>query len=413
MGKKEIIKKEGKKLPKEFEEYIGQYMKENTVKNMADIQEMMRSMFGPTMQKMLEAEMDAKLGYSKNERADTDNSRNGYYRGREVNSNYGEIPIRVPRDRNGEIESDIVPKYSRNINGFDDQIIGLYGIGMSDRDISDQIYQLFGCTLTPEMISTITDKIIPDIQEWQKRKLEKKYPVIFIDAIHFSVKDNGQVVKKAAYIVLGVDRDGNKGVLSIVIGENESAKMWLNILNDLKNRGVQDILIVCADGLTGIKDAINIAFPESEYQRCIVHQIRNSLKYVKHEDKNELCQDLKTVYTASTAEQGFNELICLEEKWGKKYPSAIKSWIDNWDSLATFFKFSGDLRKVMYTTNPIESLNSSYRRANKNRVVFPTNMSLLKTLYLATKNIEKRWTMRYKEWDKVLAQLQILYPERI
>ena len=246
-----------------------------------------------------------------------------------------------------------------------------------------------------------------------KKEARKIYPILFIDAVHFSVKDNGQVVKKAAYVILGVDMEGMKQVLSIVVGENESAKMWLSVLNDLKNRGVQDVLIICSDGLTGIKEAISTAYPKAEYQRCIVHQIRNSLKYVRHDSKKELAKDLKRVYTASTAEQGFEVLIELEEKWGKKYPSAIRSWQDNWDSLSTFFQYSQELRKVMYTTNAIESLNSSYKRANRNRVVFPTTMSLLKTLFLATKNIEKKWTMRYKDWDMILSQLNIMYPDRM
>lgn len=394
---------------KMVEDFTSKY----TVKSQQDLQEAMRDFFGPVLQSFLEAEMDAKLGYEKNQRSTNENSRNGYYPEREVNTNYGAIPVSIPRDRNGEIESDLIPKYSRNINGFDEKIIRMYGKGMSDKQISEEMYELFGCNLTTDMISDITDKIIPEIQEWQKRRLDKVYPIVFIDAIHFSVKDNGQVVKKAAYVVLGVDTEGYKSVLSITIGENESAKMWLSILNDLKNRGLQDILIICSDGLTGIKEAISTAYPKAEHQRCIVHQIRNSLKYVKDEHKKELVTDLKGIYTAPTAEQGYEVLIELEEKWGKKYPTAINSWINNWDSLSTFFKFSPELRKVMYTTNAIESLNSCYRRINKNRVVFPTNMALLKSMYLATQGIEKKWTMRYKDWDLVLSQLKIAYPERI
>lgn len=406
-------KRKRKELPEGTRKMVEDFTSKYTVKSQQDLQEAMRDFFGPVLQSFLEAEMDAKLGYSKNERTNSENSRNGYYPEREVNTNYGAIPVSVPRDRNGEIESDLIPKYSRNINGFDEKIIKMYGRGMSDKQISEEMYELFGCNLTTDMISDITDKIIPEIQEWQKRKLDKTYPIVFIDAIHFSVKDNGQVVKKAAYVVLGVDAEGYKSVLSITIGENESAKMWLSILNDLRNRGIQDILIVCSDGLTGIKEAISTAYPKAEHQRCIVHQIRNSLKYVKDEHKKELVKDLKGIYTAPTAEQGYEVLIEVEEKWGKKYPTSINSWINNWDSISTFFKFSPELRKVMYTTNAIESLNSSYRRINKNRVVFPTNMALLKTMYLATQGIEKKWTMRYKDWDLVLSQLRIAYPERI
>ena len=404
----------GKKVEKTEEEKLAEeIVKKYDAKTGKDLNQIMRDFMGPIIQKMLEAEMEAKIGYQKNERSDVENYRNGYYPERTINTDYGQMDVRVPRDRNNEIESDLLPKYSRNINGFEEKVIKMYGLGMSDKQIQEQIDELFGCKLSTDMISDITDKIIPEIQDWQKRKIDTIYPIIFIDAIHFSVKDNGQVVKKAAYIILGVDMEGMKHVLSIVVGENESAKMWLSVLNDLKNRGVQDILILCSDGLTGIKEAISTAYPKTEYQRCIVHQIRNSLKYVKHDSKKELARDLKRVYTSSTAEQGYEVLLELEEKWGKKYPNAIRSWQDNWDSLSTFFQYSQELRTVMYTTNAIESLNSSYRRANRNRVVFPTSMALLKTLYLATKNIEKKWSVRYKDWDIILSQLNIMYPDRI
>lgn len=404
----------GKKLEKTEEEKLAEeIVKKYDAKTGKDLNQIMRDFMGPIIQKMLEAEMETKIGYQKNERSNVENYRNGYYPERTINTDYGQMDVRVPRDRNNEIESDLLPKYSRNINGFEEKVIKMYGLGMSDKQIQEEIDELFGCKLSTDMISDITDKIIPEIQDWQKRKLDRIYPIVFIDAIHFSVKDNGQVVKKAAYVILGVDMEGMKSVLSIIVGENESAKMWLSVLNDLKNRGVQDILILCSDGLTGLKEAINTAYPKTEYQRCIVHQIRNSLKYVKHDNKKELARDLKRVYTSSTAEQGYEVLLELEEKWGKKYPNAIRSWQDNWDSLSTFFQYSQELRTVMYTTNAIESLNSSYRRANRNRVVFPTSMSLLKTLYLATKNIEKKWIVRHKDWDIILSQLSILYSERI
>lgn len=404
----------GKKLEKTEEEKLAEeIVKKYDAKTGKDLNQIMRDFMGPIIQKMLEAEMETKIGYQKNERSNVENYRNGYYPERTINTDYGQMDVRVPRDRNNEIESDLLPKYSRNINGFEEKVIKMYGLGMSDKQIQEEIDELFGCKLSTDMISDITDKIIPEIQDWQKMKLDRIYPIVFIDAIHFSVKDNGQVVKKAAYVILGVDMEGMKSVLSIIVGENESAKMWLSVLNDLKNRGVQDILILCSDGLTGLKEAINTAYPKTEYQRCIVHQIRNSLKYVKHDNKKELARDLKRVYTSSTAEQGYEVLLELEEKWGKKYPNAIRSWQDNWDSLSTFFQYSQELRTVMYTTNAIESLNSSYRRANRNRVVFPTSMSLLKTLYLATKNIEKKWIVRHKDWDIILSQLRILYSERI
>ena len=253
--------------------------------------------------------MEAKIGYPKNERTENNNSRNGYYPERTVNTTYGEIPVKIPRDRAGEIESDLIPKYNRSIKGFEEKVIAMYALGMTESEISEQIFELFGCKLTDDMISDITDKILPDIQDWQKRKLDKVYPIIFIDATHFNVRDNGTVVKKAAYIVLGINEEGIKDVLSITIGENESAKVWMNILNDLKNRGLHDILILCADGLTGIKDAISAVYPRTEYQRCIVHQIRNSLKFVPYKDRKKLANDMKDIYSASSEELGYKALL--------------------------------------------------------------------------------------------------------
>jgi putative transposase len=412
MAKKEVIKKSGG-LPPELEGYMNEYLKHKSVKNMDDVQEMMRGWLGPIMQKLLDAEMESKIGYAKNERSEFENSRNGYYPERAVNTAYGEMPVKIPRDRMGEVESDLIPKYSRSMNGFEEKVIAMYGLGMTESEISEQIYDLFGCKLTDDMISDITDKILPDIQDWQKRKLDKVYPIVFIDATHFSVRDNGTVIKKAAYITLGINSEGLKDVLSITVGENESAKVWMNILTDLKNRGLQDVLIICADGLTGIKDAISAVYPKTEYQRCIVHQIRNSLKFVSYKDRKEMVEDMKPIYTASSEENGYKALLEFEEKWIKKYPNAVNSWINNWDVLSTFFKFSPELRKIMYTTNAIESLNNRYKSANKKRPVFPTNNSLLKVLYLTTIKMVKKWSTRIKDWDMILNQLKIMYDNRI
>ena len=405
-----------RKIEEEKNELVEEFFRQNDPKNIKTMDDMYtawKNFFGPAFQKMLDAEMETKLGYSKNERSDVENYRNGYYPERTVSTEMGDIPVKVPRDRNGEIESDLVPKYSRTVNGFDEKIIAMYALGLSDKDIQEQVKDIFGCNISPDMISDITDKIIPDIQEWQKRRLEKVYPIIFIDATHFHVKDNGQIVKKVAYVVLGIDEDGMKNVLTITIGENESAKYWMSVLNELKNRGVQDILVLCADGLTGLKEAISAIYPKTEYQRCIVHQIRNSLKYVPYTDKKELAHDLKSVYQAPTSEIGYENLLELEEKWKNKYPGAIQSWLDNWDVLSVFFKFSAEIRKVMYTTNAIESLNSTYKRLNRNRKVFPTDMSLLKALYLSTMKAEKKWSIRTPNWDICLSQFRIMYEGRI
>lgn len=400
----------------EKNEIVEEFFKQNDpkeIKSMQDMYDAWRNFFGPAFQKLLDAEMEAKLGYKKNERTENENSRNGYYPERNVNTEFGEISVKVPRDRNGEYESNLVPKYSRNVSGFDEKVISMYALGLSDKDIQEQINDIFGCTLSPDMISDITDKIIPEIQEWQKRRLDNVYPVVFIDATHFNVRDNGQIVKKAAYVVLAVDKDGYKKVLNITIGENESAKYWMSVLNDLKNRGLQDILILCADGLTGLKDAISAIYPNTEYQRCIVHQIRNSLKYVPYKDRKEVANDLKTVYKAPTEEIGYTNLLEVHEKWKSKYPGSTQSWIDNWSILSVFFKFSEQIRKIMYTTNAIESLNSTYKRINRNRNVFPTNTSLLKVLYLATLKAEKKWTFRADNWDLIISQLKIAYENRI
>lgn len=400
-------------LPKEMNECIDEYIKTHSVKNMADMEEMMRNLFGPSLQRLLDAEMESKLGYSKSERTNTQNSRNGYYKERNINTTYGEIPVSIPRDRMGECKSDLLPPYAKSLDGFEDKIISMYALGMTMSEIKDQIYQLFGCKLSEDMISDITDRIMPDILEWQKRKLEEVYPIVFIDATHFSVRSNGCVVKKAAYVVLGISKEGYKEVLSITVGENESAKMWANILNDLKNRGVNDVLIMCADGLTGIKEAIAAVYPKCEYQRCIVHQIRTSMKFVSYKDYKELASDLKGVYQSSTEELGYESLLKLEEKWVSKYPHAINSWLNNWDSLSTFYKFSPEIRKIMYTTNAIESLNNRYKSINKKRPVFPTDQALLKTLYLTTINVAKKWTGRMRGWDMIYNQLSILYEGRI
>ena len=383
----------GKKVEKEKNELVEEFFRRNdpkNIKSMSDMYSAWRDFFAPAFQQLLDAEMETKIGYSKNARTESENYRNGYYPERTVATEMGDIPVKVPRDRNGEIASDLVPKYSRTANGFDEKVIAMYALGLSDKDIQEQIKEIFGCNLSPDMISDITDKIVPEIQEWQKKRLDEVYPIVFIDATHFHVRDNGQIVKKAAYVVLGIDKDGMKKVLSIVVGENESAKYWMTVLNSLKNRGLQDILILCADGLTGLKEAISAVYPKTEYQRCIVHQIRNSLKYVPYTDRKELANDLKTVYTATSEELAYSNLAELDEKWKHKYPGAIQSWVDNWEVLCVFFKFTPEIRKIMYTTNAIESLNSTYKRINRNRNVFPTDTSLLKVLYLSTlKGCEK------------------------
>ncbi|ABN53208.1 transposase mutator type [Acetivibrio thermocellus ATCC 27405] len=327
------------------------------------MQEALKDLLGDTIQNMLEAELDEHLGYEKYESTEEakSNYRNGYT-SKTLKSSVGQVEIDIPRDRNAEFEPKIVPKYKRDISEIENKIIAMYARGMSTREINEQIQEIYGFEVSAEMVSKITDKILPQIEEWQKRPLGEVYPIVFIDAIHFSVKNDGIVGKKAVYIVLAIDIEGQKDVIGIYVGENESSKFWLSVLKDLKNRGVKDILILCADALSGIKDAINAAFPNTEYQRCIVHQIRNTLKYVSDKGRKEFARDLKRIYTAPNEKAGYDQMLEVSEKWEKKYPAAMKSWKSNWDVICPFFKYSEELRKIMYTTNTIESLNSSYRR---------------------------------------------------
>lgn len=262
-------------------------------------------------------------------------------------------------------------------------------------------------------ISDVTDKILPQIEDWQKRPLSEIYPVIYIDAIHYSVRDNGIIRKLAAYVILGINQEGRKEVLTIQIGENESSKYWLTVLNELNNRGVKDILLICADGLTGIKEAISAAFPKTEYQRCIVHQVHNTLKYAADKDRKQFAADLKTIYHAPTEEKAIAALEQVTEKWTEKYPNSMKSWKQNWDAISPIFKFSMAVRKVIYTTNAIESLNATYRKLNRQRSVFPSDTALLKALYLATFEATKKWTMPIRNWGQVYGELSIMYEGRL
>ena len=319
----------------------------------------------------------------------------------------------VPQDRQSSFEPQVLPKRQKDISSIDDKIIAMYAKGMTTRQISETIEDIYGFEVSEGMISDITDKILPRIEEWQNRPLSPVYPIVFIDAVHFSVRDDGVIRKLAAYVVLGINEDGKKEVLSIVVGENESSKYWLSVLNSLKNRGVQDILILCSDGLTGIKDAISTAFPKTEQQRCIVHMVRNTLKYVANKDMKTFAKDLKTIYTAASEETARKQLETVTKKWSGQYPSAMNRWHDNWDAVSPIFKFSKDVRTAFYTTNAIESLNSCYRRLNKQRSVFPSSQSLMKALYLGTFEIAKKWTMPIRNWGRVRGELEIMYPDRM
>lgn len=406
------MKKRKEKLSEGKRHIISSLIQEYDIQSAEDIQEALKDLLGGTIENMLKAELDNHLGYEPYERSESSNSRNGN-KPKMVRSKYGQLEIDVPQDRDGSFEPHIVKKRQKDISQIEEKIISMYAKGLSTRQISDQIDEIYGFEISEGMVSDITDRLLPQIHDWQQRPLDEVYPIVFIDAVHFSVRDNHIVKKLAAYIVLGISADGKKEVLSIQIGENESSKYWLAILNELKNRGVKDILILCADGLTGIKESISVAFPNTEYQRCIVHQVRNTLKHVSDKDKKSFAKDLKSIYHASNEEQGHSIMLEVAEKWHSYYPNAMKSWSVNWDAICPIFKFSSDVRKVIYTTNSIESLNSSYRRLNRQRSVFPSDVALLKALYLATFEATKKWTLPVRNWGKVYGELSIMYEGRL
>ena len=398
-------------------EMMSNYLKENNVKvkDGTDVNSIMRDMMSVILEGALDQEMDEELGYSKYDyrNKETDNSRNGHSQ-KTMHTSYGDMEIDIPRDRKGEFEPQIVKKYQNTVTqDMEEKIISMYAKGMTTRQISETIEDIYGFETSESFISDVTDKILPQIEDWQNRPLDDVYPILYIDAIHYSVRDNGVIRKLAAYVILGINTEGKKEVLTITIGDNESAKYWLSVLNELKNRGVKDILIICADGLTGIKEAISAAFPKTEYQRCIVHQVRNTLKYVPDKDRKAFATDLKTIYQAADEQKALAALDRVTEKWSPKYPNSMKRWKDNWDAVSPIFKFSTTVRKVIYTTNAIESLNSTYRKLNRQRSVFPSDTALLKALYLATFEATKKWTTTIRDWGQVYGELSIMYEGRL
>ena len=399
-------------------ELMKEYVNSQKFTNTTEIMEAMKAMFGDVLQQVMEAELDTKLGYEKSERTSNDdesrlskNYRNGHSK-KTVKTQLGEVTINVPRDRNGEYEPSIIGKYNRNADGMEEKILSLYSCGMSQRDISEQIKNLYDVEISPELVSKISEKIMPEVTAWQNRPLNSIYPFVFMDAIHYKVKENHQYVTKAAYVVLGINMDGCKDILGIWIGEHESAKFWLNVLNDLKNRGVQSVYVFCVDGLTGFREAISSVYPKAQIQRCIIHQIRSSTKFVSYKDIKKLMADLKTVYQAINEEEALNNLMKFKETWGKTYPSCVKSWEENWDILSTFFAYPAEVRKIIYTTNIIEGLNRQFRSITKTKPSFTNDDSLRKMLYLASKKIVEHWTARCRNWDQVLNQLDIMFSEQ-
>lgn len=377
-----------------------------------DLQEALKDLLGDTMEQMLKAELDEHLDYEYGEKPLSLNTRNGSSK-KTVKSSYGNIDLNIPRDREGSFEPQALKKYQKDISNIENQIISMYAKGMTTRDISTHIKEIYGFGISESMVSKITNKILPTIEEWQNRPLEKVYPFVFLDAIHYHVRENNIVVKKAVYIALGYNTEGYKEVLGMWVGENESSKYWLLVLNQLKERGLEDILIVSTDNLSGFSQAIESVYPKTEIQKCIIHQIRNSTKFVSYRDIKELMKDLKTVYKASTEKLILSNLDIFEEKWGKKYPMCVNSWRNNWAELATYFKYPEGIRKLIYTTNSIENFNRQLRKVTKNKTIFPSDYALQKSLYLAMVDASSKWTSRIRGWDQILSQLSIFFEGRI
>ena len=382
------------------------------VKTSEDLQIFMREMMKEAIETIYEGEIESHLGYKKNEVSSSGNSRNGYSSKR-VKSELGNVDLEVPIDRLSSFSPEIVKKRQRDISGLESKVLSMYAKGMSNRDIQAHIYDIYGHKLSPETISVITDKIIPLVKEWQNRPLEELYAIVFMDGMVLKLRVDGVVKNVTIYFVIGINMEGRKSCLGMYLSETESAKYWLSVMTELQNRGVKDILIFAVDNLRGISEAIRSMFPQAEIQKCIVHQIRNSLKFVSWKERKELASNLKSVYTAATEEKALLELEKFSEKWDKKYPNISKSWKNNWSELSTFFKYSEEIRRLIYTTNPVESFNSKVRKVTKTKGSFPTEDALFKLLYLVIIDIEKKWCMSMRNWGTIYSQLYIHFEDRI
>jgi transposase-like protein len=371
-------------------------------------------LFATTLEQMLEAELTAHLGYQPYaaEGRNSGNSRNGK-RGRQVRSSGGDVTIQVPRDRNSSFQSPLLEPYQSSTNELEEKIIGLYAKGISTRDIQETLRDLYGVEVTPTTISTITDKVWSLVEAWQNRPLATIYPIVFLDALHLKLRRDGKVVNTAIYIVLGVDLDGQRDVLGHWVGDGaEGANFWLSVVTDLQARGVADIFIACVDGLTGFKAAIQAVFPQTHIQRCVIHQVRHSLNYVSWKDKAAFANDMKAIYQAPTREAAEAKLLRLGEKWNKHYAIAVRSWESNWEDLTTMFDYPPDIRRLIYTTNNVESYNGQLRKVTKTKGAFPSAEAVRKLLFLVTRNITRKWTMPVLNWASILNQLAIRFADR-
>ena len=396
-------------------EQARKFLEEGNFTDAQSIANAIKETFKEVLQEALETEMSQELGYAKNDwsQKETDNCRNGHHK-KTVRSEFGNVELDIPQDKNGEFEPVIVPKHSREVSpSINDMIISMYAKGMSTIDINSHMENIYGVNVSAELVSKITDKILPEARDWQKRPLDRIYPIIYLDGMMFNVAENGSVQKKTAYIVHGINIEGHKDILSIHQGEAESAKFWMSVLSDLKERGVEDILIACVDGLTGFNEAIKAVFPNTDVQRCIIHQVRNCTKFVSYKDRKKFCDDMKLIYKAKDEEAAFEGFEEFSEKWKSKYPYAVKSWERNWDELMTFMKYASEIRRLIYTTNPIEAFNRGIRKVTKTKTSFRTSDSLFKILYLVSKDIVKKWTMPIPNWSLIFNQLVIHFEGRL
>lgn len=394
---------------------IRELLEMSNITSMDDIQNLFKETIAEFMEDGLETELDKELGYSRYDyrNKNTENSRNGHS-SKTLRTSFGDVEVAVPRDRKGEFEPQLLKKNQTSISqDIEEKILSMYAKGMTTGDIEAHIQDIYGVDASDTTVSRITDKILPVAKEWQQRPLEAVYAVVFLDAIHYHVRSEGHIVKKAVYIAIGIDLDGHKDVLGMWVGENESAKYWATVLNSLRNRGIEDIFIACTDNLCGFSTAIEAVFPKTEIQNCIIHQIRNSSKYVSYKDLKALMADLKAVYAAVDEDAALMALDTFSEHWDKKYPTISQSWRANWANLSTYFKFPQELRRLIYTTNAIEGFNRQLRKVTKAKSVFPTDESLFKMLYLAMMDITKKWTGRRQDWSMIHAQLAVYFEDRM
>lgn len=406
-----MVNKIAKIDPKIIDELIKAYEKpEDLFGDGGILKQLQKSM----LERILEGELTTELGYDKHDTLgnNSGNSGNGYSE-KTFKGQQGEIPIQVPRDRNGEFSPQILPKYQTRFDGFDKKIISLYSRGMTTRDIQEQLKDLYGVEVSAALISNVTNEIIDEVKAWQTRPLDKLYPIIYLDALVIKINEDKRVINKAFYLVVGINLNGQKELLGIWISKNEGAKFWLSVLTELKNRGVEDVFIACVDGLNGFPEAIETVYPKAQVQLCIVHMVRNSLRYVSWKERKAIAADLREIYGAATVEEAELALLTFSDKWDGQYPSISKSWKDKWTNIIPLFDYPKDIRKAIYTTNAIESINMSLRKVIKHKRIFPSDDAALKQLYLALKNIEKKWTMPIRNWKGAMNCFMIMFEERL